>query len=190
MYDAIIIGSGPGGYSCALRIAALGGKAVLIERGKIGGTCVNTGCIPTKTLYAGAKIIRRMKKATLFGISNEIKTDFAVAMKHANETAGMLSKAVEQMLLAAKVEIIRGEAEISGNGRVAVGKKIYEGKNIVIAVGSKPAEIEIAKFDNKDIFSSSGIWNMETLPKSIAIFGGGPEGVEFANIFSAYGSIP
>lgn len=187
-YDAIIIGSGPGGYSCALRIAELGGKAIVIERDEVGGTCTNTGCIPTKTLFAGAQIIEKIKKARNYGIVAEINSDFATAMKNANKTASMLSKGVEYLLKKADIEIVKGEAEIVDTGKVKVRERILEARNIVVATGSKPKEIENIKFDSNKILSSEDIWKMEQIPESITIIGGGPEGVEFANIFNAYGA--
>ena len=188
MYDAVVIGGGPGGYVCAIRVAQLGGKVVLIEKDKLGGVCANTGCIPTKSLYSSVELIRRIKIAKSFGIVvTDFETDFPLALKRANLIGGKSAKGVELLLKSNDVEVIHATAEIVDSNTLLAGGQKIQTRNIVIATGSSAIELPFARFDGKTIFSSEELWHLNSLPKSLVIIGGGYEGVEFANIFNAFG---
>ncbi len=190
VYDAIVVGGGPGGYACAIRIAQLGGKVVLVEKEKLGGTCTNVGCIPTKSLYATAEVLKKIKNARAMGItvSGGVNVDFVQALKRANAIAAQLSRGIELLLKSNGVEVVKGVGEVVGIGMVRVGERVLESKNIVIATGGEPVELPFAKFDGEKIVSSEQVWGLSALPKSVVIVGGGVEGVEFANLFNAFGS--
>lgn len=186
--DVVVIGAGPGGYSCAIRCSQLGLKTVIIEKDKLGGVCTNTGCIPTKALCASAKLIRKIQSAKQFGIEIPSFTpNFTQALKRANMVSNNLSKGIEILLKSNNVEIVRGTAEIIDGNKVKVGENEIETKNIVLATGGTPIELPFAKFNGKNIISSEDFFSLEKIPNSVVIIGGGYEGCEFANILNAFG---
>ncbi|MEM3030144.1 MAG: dihydrolipoyl dehydrogenase [Candidatus Micrarchaeia archaeon] len=185
-FDAVVVGGGPGGYVCAIRAAQLGGKVALVERAKLGGTCTNTGCIPTKALLASAELAEKIGRAKAFGINATASVDFAATMKRASAIAASLSKGVELLLQSNGVEIIQGTGVIKSRNTVAAAGRQLQTNNIVIATGSLPTELPFARFGG-NILSSETIWSLSEKPESIAVIGGGVEGVEFACAFSALG---
>ncbi|MBI5159116.1 dihydrolipoyl dehydrogenase [Candidatus Micrarchaeota archaeon] len=191
VYDAVIIGGGPGGYVCAVRIAQLGGKVVLVEKGKLGGTCTSVGCIPTKSLYATVELLKKLRNARAMGVvADNVQVDFVQALKRANLIASQLSKGIELLLKSNGVEVVSGVGELVDVGKVKkvkVGARVLEAKNVVIAAGGSSVELPFAKFDSEKIISSEHVWNLSELPKSLVVIGGGVEGVEFANLFNSFG---
>jgi dihydrolipoamide dehydrogenase len=187
--DAIVIGGGPGGYSAAIRIAQLGGKAILIEKDKLGGTCANKGCIPTKTLKNCAELLHGIGKAKRFGIEvKDVKVDFEAMMKWKNRVVDTCVKGMENILKSYGIEIIKGTGKIMDKNHVKVNGKTLEAKNIIIATGSVPAELPHIKPDGKYILTSDDILELKQLPKSLLIIGGGVIAVEFATIFQKLGT--
>lgn len=188
MYDVVIIGSGPGGYACAIRAAQLGLNAVIVEKGKIGGVCANVGCIPTKALVSSAEVARKMKSAATFGVKiTGFETDFAVALKRARLCATISTKGVEMLLKENKVEVIQGEAVVEKRGAVVVGERKLETKNIVLATGGSAISIPGVSFNDK-IICGEELVHLQELPKRVVIVGGGVEGVEYAAVLNAFGS--
>jgi dihydrolipoamide dehydrogenase len=192
-FDVAIIGGGPGGYVAAIRGSQLGAKICLVERDKLGGTCLNRGCIPTKALYASAKAYSSARKANKFGIhTGDISFDINIAVSRKNSVVKRLVNGVESLLKAHGVEKITGEGFIESPGRIRVkksdGEEGINARNIIIAAGSEPAIIPAFNIDRKDILTSTEILDLETVPKSLLIIGGGVIGCEFANIFAEYGS--
>ena len=186
MYDSVIIGAGPGGYVCAIEISKLGGKVCIVEKNGFGGTCTQRGCIPTKYLHSVADIIRKMSMSKAYGIDSKTDLNYKILKSKMFTTVAKLASGIELLLKDNGVEIVEGEAEIISSNKVKVYNKILETKSVVIATGSIP--VSIAGFDFKEkILSTDTFWNMEELPKSIAVIGGGYSGCEFASILNVLG---
>ena len=186
MYDAVIIGAGPGGYVCAIEISKLGGKVCIVEKNGFGGTCTQRGCIPTKYLHSVGDFVRKASMSKSYGIDSKIDLDYKILKSKMFTTVGKLASGIQLLLKDNDVEIVEGEAEIISSNKVKVGSKILETKNIVIATGSTPVPISGYDFKEK-ILSTDTFWSMEELPKSIAVIGGGYSGCEFASILNVLG---
>jgi len=186
MYDAVIIGAGPGGYVCAIEISKLGGKVCIVEKNGFGGTCTQRGCIPTKYLHSVGDFVRKASMSKSYGIDSKIDLDYKILKSKMFTTVGKLASGIQLLLKDNGVEIVEGEAEIIAPNKVKVGSKILETKNVVIATGSTPVSISGYDFKEK-ILSTDTFWNMEELPKSIAVIGGGYSGCEFASILNVLG---
>lgn len=192
--DIVIIGGGSGGYTAAIRGAQLGQKVCLIERESLGGTCLNRGCIPTKTLYRTAEIFNVLRKSEVYGIyiqNCEINVDKIQQRKQG--IVDKLVKGLEQLLKINKVEIIKGNASMVDRNTVQVmnskGEKIkITAKNIIIASGSKTADLPIEGIDLPGVLKSRELLNFSEVPKNLIILGGGVIGVEFAAIFNSLGA--
>ncbi len=189
MYDLMIIGSGPGGYEAAIYAGGMGKSVVLFEKSEIGGTCLNTGCIPTKTMLKSAHLYHEAKTGAELGIIAEKLTfDMKALAARRSGIVSTLRSGVEGMLKRAKVEIVKAEAKILEKGKVEAGGKVYEGKNIMISTGSKPATPPIPGADSANVIDSTGILQLDTLPKSLVVIGGGVIGLEFASFFNTVGT--
>jgi len=186
MYDAVIIGAGPGGYVCAIEISKLGGKVCIVEKNGFGGTCTQRGCIPTKYLHSVGDFVRKASMSKSYGIDSKIDLDYKILKSKMFTTVGKLASGIQLLLKDNDVEIVEGEAEIISSNKVKVGSKILETKNVVIATGSTPVSISGYDFKEK-ILSTDTFWSMEELPKSIAVIGGGYSGCEFASILNVLG---
>jgi len=191
--DIAIIGAGPGGYVAAIKAAQLGGKVCVIEKGELGGTCLNRGCIPTKTLYSSAKLASMVKNAAEFGIEvKEANIDFARVMFQKDEVVRKLVSGVGTLFKGNKIKSIKGNGKITNPGKIEVTKadgtvELVEARNIIIATGSEPANIPIFEIDEKQVLTSTGALELTELPKSLIVVGGGVIGCEFASIFNAFG---
>jgi dihydrolipoamide dehydrogenase len=186
MYDAVIIGAGPGGYVCAIEISKLGGKVCIVEKNGFGGTCTQRGCIPTKYLHSVGDFVRKASMSKSYGIDSKIHLDYKILKSKMFTTVGKLASGIQLLLKDNGVEIVEGEAEIISPNKVKVGSKILETKNVVIATGSTPVPISGYDFKEK-ILSTDTFWSMDELPKSIAVIGGGYSGCEFASILNVLG---
>ena len=198
-YDLAIIGGGPGGYHAAIRAAQYGANVALIEKDKLGGTCLNWGCIPTKALYASAHLIEKIKEAHEFGIEiSEYNLDFAKAVERKNKIVEELVGGIEQLEKAWKNDVYKGHGKIIG-GDINSGFEVsVEGENNavikakrgIIATGSSPALIPAFNIDHERILTSDDILHpdFKTVPKRLLIIGAGVIGCEFANIFTRFGS--
>ena len=192
-YDIVIIGGGPGGYVAAIRAAQLGAKVVLVEKGRVGGTCLNRGCIPTKALVRSVEALQLVENAPAFGvIVEEPAFDFARIMARKDEIVARLVGGVEGLLKAHRVEVVSGTATIPKAGlvlvRVANGDHRLAAKNIIIATGSVPARPPIAGLDAPGVLTSADVLELKEAPDSLAVIGGGVIGLEFASIFHALGT--
>lgn len=191
--DVAIIGGGPGGYVAAIKAAHLGLKAVLIEKDKLGGVCLNRGCIPTKALVATAELLNQLQRAKEFGIQvKEYSFDFPAIMKRKERIAQRLSSGVGQLMKANQIRVIQGEGNILEPGVVEVinieGKKeLIKTRNIIIATGSSVMKIPIPGLENEGVIDSDGALSLSELPTKMIIIGGGVIGIEFAGIFKAMG---
>ncbi len=188
-FDLVIIGAGPGGYVAALYSAQNRLKTAIIERGeRLGGTCLNIGCIPTKAYIESAKYLRKIKFMKELGIEvKDFSFDFKKASKRKERIVNKLTKGVEFLMNKNGVEVIKGTASFVDNSTLKVNGETIEFDNCIIATGSKPAELPNITFDGKFVISSTEALSFEELPESIAIIGGGVIGVEFASIMSAFG---
>src|SRR6266576_780325 len=190
-FDVIILGGGPAGYICAIRSAQLGLSAAVVEQDKLGGVCVNIGCIPTKALLHSAYIANLLKESKDFGVeASNIKTDYGVAMKRSRRVADQNSKGVEFLMKKHKITVVRGTGVLQPGKKVKVGSDVYEAKKaVVIATGSRVKGIpQIGLEINKTtVISSDEALLMEKIPATLAIIGAGAVGMEFADIFSAFG---
>ncbi len=188
-YDVLIIGSGPGGYVTGIRASQLGLKAAVIERDKVGGVCLNIGCIPSKSLIHEAELYRSLPALKELGIAVDAKGfDYTKVFDKSRKAADTLSKGVQFLLKKNKVELISGDAALSGRNEVTLkdGKKITA-KNIVIATGSRPKVIPGFEFDEDRVISSTGALMLKTLPKKIVVLGAGAIGVEFTHVLNSFG---
>jgi dihydrolipoamide dehydrogenase len=192
-FDVIIIGGGPAGYVCAIRAAQLGLATAVVERDKLGGVCVNIGCIPTKALLHSAYVANLVAHdAKDLGIEvSGVKADYGVAMRRSRKVSEQNSKGVEFLMKKHKVTVIKGTAVLGKNRTVKVGNDQYEArKAVVIATGSRVKGIpQIGLEINKStVISSDEALFLEQVPKSLAVIGAGAVGCEFADIFNAFGS--
>lgn len=187
--DLIIIGSGPGGYRAAGHAAANGLQTTIIERGNVGGTCLNCGCIPTKTLCRHAEIIDTLRKADTFGLTGLNYTiDFARMMERKEQVVSQLRQGVETLLSAPGITLVKGEARFTSEHTIAVGDEEYTAPNIIIATGSRPKMLPIPGIDHPKVVDSTRLLEIDTIPQKICIVGAGVIGMEFASIFSSLGS--
>jgi dihydrolipoamide dehydrogenase len=193
-YDLIVIGSGPGGYSAAVRAGQYGLKTAIIEKdGKLGGTCLHVGCIPTKALLHTAELWSFANHSADEGISLENpKLNFPKVIDRKNGIVTKHAKGVEFLMKKNKVEVIPGLATIKGPGKVEVagpkGTQVLETKNILIATGSEARMIPGLTPDPEFILTNIEILNLQAVPKSLMIIGAGAVGVEFASMFKRFGS--
>lgn len=190
MYDLIVIGAGPGGYEAAAYAAKLGKKVALFEKNELGGTCLNVGCIPTKTLLRSAKALEDCHEAKLYGVHTaEATIDMAAVQARKKSVVDTLSKGVAGMLKRAGVDVIKAEAKITAPGKVSADGKTYEAANILVATGSVPAAPPIPGLrDNPLVLDSTGILDLNAVPDSLVVIGGGVIGLEFASFFATVGS--
>ncbi len=186
-YDVIIIGSGPAGYVAAIRAGQIGLKTAIIEKDYIGGMCLNWGCIPTKTIIESAKIYDSIKRASEFGVEGidikSITLNWQKVKKRSERIVRRLTKGVEYLLKKNGVEIIKGTAVIQSENSVIVDKLLLETKNIIIATGSKPKELN-KTIPTKSITSVSELLKMDKLPNNPVILGCNPHAVELAQFFN------
>ena len=192
-FDVIIVGGGPAGYVCAIRAAQLGLATAVVERDKLGGVCVNIGCIPTKALLHSAYIANLVSHdAKELGVEvGSVKTDYGVAMRRSRKVSEQNSKGVEFLMKKHKIAIIKGSGVLGRNRTVRVGKEDYQAsKAVVIASGSRVKGIpQIGlEIDKKTVISSDEALFLDKLPASLAIIGAGAVGCEFADIFNAFGT--
>lgn len=187
IYDLIIIGSGPGGYEAAL--SARGKNVLLFEANKIGGVCLNCGCVPTKTLLKSAHVFAQSQHSEIFGVrNNETTLDWQLLLKRRDEVIAQLSAGVSALLKKNKVEVIKARAQIVGAGKVIADGKTYEAENILIATGSRPATPPIIGIDSEYVVDSTKILCLTEPPKNLCVIGGGALGLEFASLFNTLGS--
>ena len=187
-----IIGGGPGGYVAALRARQLGAKVTLIEKEKIGGVCLNWGCIPTKTLLRSAEVFDMARRAQEFGVvTGNVELDWPAVLVRKTQVTSQLVGGIEVLLRKAGVEVIRGEARFTGPWSLIVrgvdGEQTLRPDRIIIAAGSSPISLPIPGLDLPQVIGSDGALEIAELPKRMLIIGGGAIGVEFASLFHTCG---
>ena len=188
-YDIAVIGAGPGGYTAAIRAAQLGAKVALIEKGEVGGTCLNRGCIPIKSLFASIELYSKVKTADKLGIKiKDYSIDYPAVIDRKDKIVDRLKKGVLYLLKENKIELIKGDGIVKSPGEIEVSGKKIESEKIIIATGSRPVEIPGYKIDKKKIVTSDEIFDIRSIPKNIDIIGAGVIGLQFATIFNEIGS--
>lgn len=187
--DIIIIGSGPGGYRAALHAALHGKNVVIAEAKDAGGTCLNYGCIPTKTLCKNAEIIDTLRKASALGLENlSYDIDYAAITERKNNVVSTLRSGVEQLMKSPGITFFHGFARFKGPKTVEIGDEEYTADNVIIATGSRPKTPPIEGTQLHGVLDSTGLLAAKAIPQRLCIIGAGVIGMEFASIFSSFGS--
>lgn len=193
--DVCVIGSGPGGYVSAIRASQLGLKTIVVEKGDLGGVCLNIGCIPTKALLKSAQVAEYLQHAGDYGFdAGELKTDFPKIIKRSRKAATKMSKGVQFLMKTNKIEVVRGKGVFASKSELKVvddkEKEVekIKAKHFIIATGARPRELPNLKFDGKTIIDSEGAMKLEKQPKRMVIVGAGAIGIEFAYFYHAIGT--
>lgn len=193
-YDVVIIGSGPGGYVAAIRATQLGLKTAVVEAGALGGVCLNIGCIPTKALLHSADLLEEVREGKRFGVMvSEIGFDLKAAMKHKQAVVKQSSDGVGYLFKKNKIDLYEGWGTILRPGQIQVrlnagGEQTVQTKHIIVATGAKPRSLPGIEFDEDRILSSTGMLELQAVPKSLLVVGAGAIGVEFASMFRSFGA--
>ena len=194
-FDSVVIGGGPGGYVCAIRLAQLGQKTACIEaRGALAGTCLNIGCIPSKSLLNLSENFKKAKNFSKLGIeTGDVKLNLDKMMKNKEKAVSILTKGVEFLFKKNKVTYLKGFGSFISDKKISVksedGKKReIEAKNIIIATGSEAMPMPNVEFDEKTIVSSTGALSLKEVPKSLVVVGGGYIGLEMGSVWSRLGA--
>ncbi|MBO5521125.1 MAG: FAD-dependent oxidoreductase [Eubacterium sp.] len=189
-YQAAVIGDGPGGYIAAIQCAQRGLKTVLVEKRNLGGTCLNRGCIPTKTLLHSAEVYHEIKESKSLGIEidGEVGFKYKKIAKRKDKVVKQLRSGVEYLVTNHGADIVNGEAVLTGTNTFAVGEEEFKADKIILAAGSAPAQIPIPGADQEGVLNSDSVLELTECPASVTIIGGGVIGVEFATLFADLGT--
>jgi dihydrolipoamide dehydrogenase len=188
-YDLAVLGGGPGGYVAAIRAAQLGAKVALIEKDKLGGTCLNKGCIPTKAIIACTSLYEKMQKAESFGISAGTPTiDLGKVIERKNTIVAKIVKNLQKLIEQDGIEIISGHGAVKEPGLIKIGDREIRSKATIIATGSAPACLPGLRFDKQQYLCSDDALGLKEVPQKITIVGGGVIGIHFASIYSTLGA--
>ncbi|GJQ20733.1 MAG: dihydrolipoyl dehydrogenase [Bacteroidia bacterium] len=193
-YDVTVIGGGPGGYVAAIRAAQLGMKVGLVEADRLGGICLNWGCIPSKALLKSAELYNTMKRSDEFGISHkDLSYDFTKIIKRSRDVSERITKGVEFLMKKNKIDVVKGYGKLTGKNTLSVSNDgkvtdTIKSKAIVLATGARPRSIPGVEIDRKKIITSTEAMTLKEQPKSMAIIGGGAIGIEFAYFYNAIGT--
>ena len=187
-FDYGIIGGGPAGYTTALALSKQGKKVVLFEQDKIGGTCLNRGCIPTKSLLHSSELYKQILNAENIGFDIQINNfDFSKIAQKRDITVEKIRKNLELAVKNSGVEIVYAKAEVKNNNLIAASNNEYSVNEIIVATGSKPREVKGLEFDGDFILNSDDVLKLNSLPKTVLIIGSGAIGIEWTRIFSNFG---
>jgi dihydrolipoamide dehydrogenase len=188
-YDIVILGGGSGGYACALRAAELGKRVALVERDKVGGTCLHRGCIPTKALLHAAEIADQAREAAAFGVQASYQgIDPGGLASYKDKVVDRLWKGLQGLLASRKVEIIYGDGTLASPTSVRAGDRVLEGSHVVLATGSEPKTLPGLEIDGVRVITSDHALTLDHVPASAVILGGGVIGVEFASVWRSFGA--
>jgi len=194
-YDLIVIGAGPGGYIAAIRGSELGLKTAIVEKDSLGGVCLNVGCIPSKSLLKNAELVRTLRKESeTFGIrASDLSFDYAAAVDRSRKVSKRLNQGIAFLMKKNKIDVYNGKASFMDPKHVRVSlnsgeEEFLEAADFIIATGTVPTELKGMEFDGERILNYRQAILQTKLPNSVVIIGGGAIGVEFATIWSAYGS--
>ncbi len=192
-FDVVVVGSGPGGYVAAIRASQLGLSVAAIEDDRPGGVCLNWGCIPTKALLRNAEVLGLVEHADRFGIKvDNVRADYAEAIKRSRGVADRMAKGVEFLFKKNKITLFPGTGTLRSKSTVevkgAAGTETLEAKAVILATGSQPRSLPGVTIDEKLVVSSNGAVRNETKPASLIVIGAGAVGMEFADVYAAYGT--
>ncbi len=190
--DTIVVGAGPGGYVAAIRAAQLGQKVTIVEKGEVGGVCLNVGCIPSKALINASQKYYEMKNSKEIGITAEnVKADFSKVQAFKNSVVEKLTAGVTGLLKGNKIEIVKGEAFFVDSNSLRVmtenSSQTYTFKNAIIATGSRPIELSAFKYSDR-VLDSTGALSLKEIPDEIVIIGGGVIGLELGGVYANFGT--
>jgi dihydrolipoamide dehydrogenase len=190
-FDLIVLGAGSGGYACALRAAQLGFSVALVEKDKVGGTCLHRGCIPTKAMLHAAEVADSVRNGSQFGVHAAIdKVDLAGVVSYADSVVGRIYRGVSGLISARQITVVQGAGRLTqrdGRPIVTVGDQTYQATNLVLATGSYPRSLPGLKIDGTKILTSEQALRLDRLPTSAIVLGGGVIGVEFASAWRSFG---
>lgn len=199
-YDVIVIGTGPGGYEAAIRASQLGFKTAVIEKNKLGGVCLNIGCIPTKALLKSAEVVADAQHAEDFGLSGTIVPNFEKVVRRSRGVADKMNKGVEYLMKKNKIDVLYGKATLTGNQTIAIEpsvtmdgktvgeKKSVSAKHIIVATGARAREIPPLPVDGTKVITYKEAMTQTTMPKRLVVVGAGAIGVEFAYFYHFMGT--
>ena len=188
-FDLVILGGGSGGYACALRGAQLGLTVVLIEKDKVGGTCLHRGCIPTKALLHAGEIADNARHASDFGVKAEfISMDMLAVNAYKDGVISKLYKGLQGLVKSRNITVVEGHGRLIAQNQVEVNGTIYSGKNIVLATGSYPKTLPGLEIDGTQIVTSDEAMSFDYVPRSVIVLGGGVIGCEFASVWNSFGA--
>jgi dihydrolipoamide dehydrogenase len=188
-YDLVVLGGGSGGYACALRAAELGKRVALIEKDKVGGTCLHRGCIPTKALLHAAEIADNTRESASFGVRSTFEgIDVPGVLSYKNGVVDRLWKGLQSTIASRKIDTIEGAGRLVSPTSVQVGDTVYEAEHIVLSTGSEPRSLPGLEIDGERVISSDHALVLDRVPESVVILGGGVIGVEFASVWRSFGA--
>jgi dihydrolipoamide dehydrogenase len=188
-YDIVVLGGGSGGYACALRAAELGKRVALVEKDKVGGTCLHRGCIPTKALLHAAEVADSSRESAKFGIKTAFEgVDMPAVLAYQQSVVDRLWKGLQSTIGSRKIDTILGDGRLESPTSVRVGDALYTGDHIVLATGSVPRSLPGLELDGARIISSDDALTLDRVPGSAVILGGGVIGVEFASVWRSFGA--
>jgi len=192
-FDVLVIGSGPAGYIGAIRAAQFGLRTAVVERDRMGGICLNWGCIPTKAMLKGAEFAESLRHAGTFGFSIDHSTfDISSLVKHSRRVADQLSGGIDYLMKKNDVQVIRGEARLQSEGQVVVGsdnsETVYQAEYIIIATGARPRDLPGIELDKKRVWTYFEAMVPDALPNRLLVIGSGAIGTEFASLYSDLGT--
>jgi dihydrolipoamide dehydrogenase len=188
-YDIVVLGGGSGGYACALRAAELGKRVALIEKDRVGGTCLHRGCIPTKALLHAAEIADYAKESASFGVLSTFEgIDVPGVLSYKDSVVDRLWKGLQSTIASRKIDTIEGAGRLESPTRVRVGDTVYEAEHVVLATGSQPRSLPGLEIDGERVITSDDALLLDRVPESVIILGGGVIGVEFASVWRSFGA--
>ena len=187
-FDVVILGGGSGGYACALRSAQLGLSVALVEKGKLGGTCLHVGCVPTKALLHAAEVADVAREGAQFGVKTTFESvDMSGVHRYKDGVVNRLHKGLQGLVKAAKIDYVEGTGALDGPHTVVVGNRRLTGRNLVLATGSYAKSLPGLEIGGR-IMSSEEALTIDHVPARVVVLGGGVIGVEFASVFKSFGS--
>ncbi len=188
-YDLVILGAGSGGYACALRAAELGKRVALIEKDKVGGTCLHRGCIPTKALLHAAEVADYSREGPSLGVLSSLNgIDMAGVNGYKDKVVTRLWKGLTGLVASRKIEVIEGTGKLISPTSVQVGDRVIEGAHIVLASGSETRSLPGLELDGHRVITSDHALRLDHVPSSVVVLGGGVIGVEFASVWRSFGA--
>jgi dihydrolipoamide dehydrogenase len=188
-FDLVILGGGSGGYACALRAAELGMSVALVEKDKVGGTCLHRGCIPTKALLHAGEVADSARDSESFGVKATFDgIDMAAVNAYKDGVVGKLYKGLQGLIKSRKITFVDGEGRLAGPTSVQVGDTTYEADHVVLATGSVPKSLPGLDLDGERVISSDHALLLDRVPSSVVVLGGGVIGVEFASAWRSFGA--